>query len=449
MARADLERLIQRATPRVEDHRSVDRTDFIRREFGHMTLREVVDSVDALEFSIDSFLEKMKEIAEADSTSESSAETGVHGLQHVVEGMRLFSTPTDIAPTATAAPTMEGADAEPIDDVEGSWEETAAQAKSSGGECFKRKDYAGAILNYGAAIRATPKGHENLSALYSNRSAALLGAGCASAALADAVRCVELAPSWPKSHFRNGCSLRELGRFGEAVSAFRAGQAVEPSNKDWEREVEKTERLHRALPNTLARQFVWYLLPDLLAAWVRSGAAGGVLQVQVKAELLELGTPKWQLLRDKQSPAKAQARYAFVEKKGYLANLAANIQSPPEGVAARDLEGRPLKIAEVSKFLETAAEDAVVHIDVQNGGAGPEKMAAIICCLPCDEQVRRYLAPQKDPAPPKGAVEGVLQIQRKSGFPKVLPRLLGFQALPGDLNFPVVDLERDAPGVQS
>jgi len=44
MSVADLRRLIQRATPRVEDVRSPDRTDIIRRNHGHLALLEIVDA---------------------------------------------------------------------------------------------------------------------------------------------------------------------------------------------------------------------------------------------------------------------------------------------------------------------------------------------------------------------------------------------------------------------
>jgi len=142
-------------------------------------------------------------------------------------------------------------------------------------------------------------------------------------------------------------------------------------------------------------------------------------------------------------------RYAFMGRKDYLANLAANLQKPADGVAVVDLEGKPLKIPEIGAFLpEEGAGHATIHIDVQNG-AGAGKMATLLCKLPCDDLVRPFLATRKEPERPKGTVENVLSLQRSSGFPKALPRLLGFQALPGDLNFPVIDLERDAPEAKS
>lgn len=447
---ADLERLIHRATPRVEDVRSVDRTDIIRRDHGHLNLREVANSVDALEFSGDSFRRYMKELNEKHKATDQEAgdstttvATAVHGLYRAVEGLRLLTLPaTNIAAVdVDTAGEVDAAD--PVDLGKDGWQEEAAEAKKAGGEFFKDKDFQAALRHYSAAIRCTPAGDESLNALFSNRSAVLLQLGHAGVALKDAQRCTGVAPQWPKGHFRTACCLRQLERLEEAVAAFRQGQALEPTNKDWEREVEKTERQINARPSTQARQLVWYLLPEILQAWVRSASTDGVLQIQVNAELDGLGTPKWQFARDRKDAAKAQLRYAFLDGKGYLANLAANLQSPAEGTATVDLQGQALKIADIRAFISTADAGAIFHIDVKRGG----NMVAIIGCIPCDEEVRRFVPPHKDPAPPKGSVEGVLEIQAKNGFSKALPRLLGFQSVPGgDLNYPVIDLERDMPG---
>ena len=169
-----------------------------------------------------------------------------------------------------------------------------------------------------------------------------------------------------------------------------------------------------------------------------------MLQLQINGELEVLGFPRWRLLRDgRAAERKAQIRFAALGRKEYLANLAANLQSPPDGdaVGVVDLAGQPLKIAELSVFLtEEGPPAAVVHVDVKSKGG----MKAVICRVPLCDGVERFLGARKDPAPPKGSVDGVLGLQRKSGFPKALPRFLGFQSLPGDLNFPVIDLERDS-----
>lgn len=444
---ADLERLIKQATPRVEDHRSVDRTDIIRREHGHLNFREVCNSVDALEFSSSSFTRCMKELVKRDATDKEDAtlasSTAVHGLLRAIDGLCLLTPPVVSAAGTGKDAKSEVEACEPAGSATEGWQDKAAEAKKNGGDKFKNKDWSGALEYYSAAIRCTPAGDESLSALLSNRSATLLQLGHTAAALNDAQRCAELAPQWPKGHFRTGCCLRQVERLEEAVAAFRQGQALEPSNKDWEREVEKTERQLNAQPSTQARQLVWHLLPELLTAWVRSGAKDGVVQVQVNGELDALGTPKWQFIRDRKEAAKAQLRYAFLDAKGYTANLAANLQSPSEGVAVVDLQGQALKLADIRNFVSKEESSAVFHIDVKLGG----KMVAIIGRLPCDDDVKRFVPTHKDPAAPKGSIEGVLQIQAKNGFSKALPRFLGFQSVPGgDLNFPVIDLDRDMPG---
>ena len=131
-------------------------------------------------------------------------------------------------------------------------------------------------------------------------------------------------------------------------------------------------------------------------------------------------------------------------RKAYLANLAANLQSSSaEGFAICDLAGKALSIPDISKFTSEAG--AVVHVDVKDDRDG--KMKAIIASVPLEEGLKRFISKPKDPDPPKASVESVLTIQRRSGFPRTLPRYIGFQMFPGDLNFPVIDLLRDAPAL--
>lgn len=455
MSTADLQRLIQRATPRVEDVRSPDRTDFVRKEHGHLTLREIVDALDALEFTEDSFLRRMRDVA-ADLQPEASVEPGaqttltaVHGLFEVVGGLRMLSPawPAAQDPSASAdevASAMEDQDMGADDDER---LQVAVEAKEKGAQAFKQCDYQGAVEQYSAAIKAAPESMENVHTLFSNRSAAHLKQGDALQALSDARRCIELAPQWPKGRFREGCCLRELGRYVDSIDAFESGQSLEPNNGDWVREVEKTARMYRVLPAVMARQLVFNLLPGILGAWCRSvpeAEAGpqGVLQLQVKAELSDMGMPKWQQLKDRKGAAKAQIRYAYMGRREYLSNLAVNLQEPPEDIAVADLEGRTISIPEISSFLSDAdgTSQALVHIDVRGANGC---MAAILCSLPCGEGVRRYVGGFKEPPAPKGDVKAVLQLQQNNGFPKCLPQLLGFQSFPGDLNFPVVDMARD------
>ncbi|CAE7558864.1 HOP3 [Symbiodinium sp. CCMP2592] len=464
MSVADLQRLVHRATPRIEDVRAPDRMDFIRREHGHLPLREVVDALDALEFSATSFLRQFKEVSVAQepqksefndeeacvlsekgrleryaakpAAPEKSDDTCVHQLHRLLAGTRVFcpQLPSDIPQGETQAE-------EWASDPASDWQEVAADEKTKGGNAFKEKDFRRAIDHYTRAIRASPKEAE-LHTLYSNRSAARMQAAEAEAALADARLCVKLAPSWPKGRFREGTSLRQLGRFDEAILAFLHGQRLEPDNKDWEKEVAKTQELHEATPASQVQQLIMHLLPDILATWLRAADRGGVLQLQVNGHLHDLGVCKWRRLREGAQPGKAQIRYAFLEKKGYLANLAANLQSPStEAFAVLDLEGNPIKISDVSNFFGKS-DFASVHIDIKDTKGS---MKAILATVPVEDGLQRFVQKPKDPDPPKASIESVLTLQSRSGFPKSYPRYLGFQMFPGDLNFPVIDLLRDAP----
>ncbi|XP_066590539.1 tetratricopeptide repeat protein 28 [Prorops nasuta] len=87
-------------------------------------------------------------------------------------------------------------------------------------------DYALAATLYTEALALDPLSH----VLYSNRSAARLKMGLFALALQDAVRATELSPQWPKAYYRQGVALQCLGRHGEALVAFSAGLAHDPSN---------------------------------------------------------------------------------------------------------------------------------------------------------------------------------------------------------------------------
>ena len=73
----------------------------------------------------------------------------------------------------------------------------------------------------------------------------------------------ELAPSWSKGTFRRGIALRGLRRYDMAISAFAQGQdqarvewmalshersCQDPSNPNWAKEIEETERMREHGP---------------------------------------------------------------------------------------------------------------------------------------------------------------------------------------------------------
>lgn len=442
MSVSDLQRLVARATPRIEDVRSPDRSDFIRREHNHLTLREVVDALDALEFSGDAFVETMRLVPGHQDPSDTTA---VHGTFEAVSGIRFMCTGLSEA-SPNNLPTGSG-DEEAKGEQSEEQQQIVAEQRQRGADFFKQKDFQAAEVAYTTAIASSPRGHAELHTLYSNRSVARLKKQSPdlAGALADARRCVALKPDWPKGHFREGSCLRQMGLHRDASRCFRSGKALEPDSKDWDREIESIDQLRQTIVPSLAKQLVFFMLPELLSAWSRGKDSQGVLQVQVKGELRDLGAVKWRLVREGKSVAKAQLRFAFLDRKAYLENLTCNLYSKPADVATIDMDGTPMKVADVGAFLpEQGSTDAAIHIDIMNGDG---KMRALLFRIPCSEQVRMFIGDRKEPDRPKGEVEPVLKLQRSSGFPRTLPRLLGFQSFPGDLNFPVIDMLRDAPSV--
>lgn len=97
--------------------------------------------------------------------------------------------------------------------------ETADSAKAKGNEYMAKKEYEEAIKWYGKGIELDPANH----VMYSNRSAAYLSAGKAAEALEDAVKCIELNPTWPKGYCRKGAALQVLKQYDEAVATFEEG----------------------------------------------------------------------------------------------------------------------------------------------------------------------------------------------------------------------------------
>eukprot|EP00435_Cladocopium_sp_Y103_P061953 s159_g23.t1 len=167
MSVADLRRLVQRATPRVEDVRSPDRTDFIRREHGHLPLREVVDALDALQFSSASFLgcfgelqdessgaegdaenaeplvlskeERLKRYCAAKPAAEMSNDTAVHQLYRLLSQVKILDLEQEAASSTHSTPSSSTPEWTTV--PESNWQQLVATEKAKGGECFKQKDF--------------------------------------------------------------------------------------------------------------------------------------------------------------------------------------------------------------------------------------------------------------------------------------------------------------------
>ena len=113
----------------------------------------------------------------------------------------------------------------------------AKEEKAQGDRCFRKQQWDKALEFYTRALSHTPDDEK----LLSNRSAAYVEVKKYQDALADAVRCREVAPDWPKSFFRKGVALRCLRRFDMAISEFSEGLARDPSNPAWQKEIAVAE----------------------------------------------------------------------------------------------------------------------------------------------------------------------------------------------------------------
>ena len=118
----------------------------------------------------------------------------------------------------------------------------SASAKRRGNEAFAAGDFARANKQFTMAIRMDKTNH----VLFSNRSAARCGLGRFEEALADAERCIRMAPKWGKGYGRKGAALTGLGQGGEAVKAYVAGLAAEPGNEALREGLAEAKRAIRA-----------------------------------------------------------------------------------------------------------------------------------------------------------------------------------------------------------
>lgn len=98
--------------------------------------------------------------------------------------------------------------------------------KAEGNKALTEKRFDDAIKSYTSAIELSPSEHT----YYSNRSAAYLSKGDAQEALADAQKCVELAPTFSKGHGRAGAALHQMRRYDEACEAYETGLLACPGD---------------------------------------------------------------------------------------------------------------------------------------------------------------------------------------------------------------------------
>lgn len=98
--------------------------------------------------------------------------------------------------------------------------------KEKGTECFKQKDYAGAIENYTKAIQENPSDHT----IFGNRAAAYHNTGKYAEAEADADKCIEIKPDWSKGFQRKAMAQQATGNLADAVDNYEKGCKLDPAN---------------------------------------------------------------------------------------------------------------------------------------------------------------------------------------------------------------------------
>ncbi|KAG8345630.1 putative Ankyrin repeats (3 copies) putative Ankyrin repeat [Trypanosoma vivax] len=106
--------------------------------------------------------------------------------------------------------------------------EEALRFKTQGNKVFEDGENVKAAKFYGLAIRMDSKNH----IFFSNRAAAYFNQHHYSGAYWDAVRCVTLAPQWPKGYFRKAATELAMKKYEESLKTCEEGLRLDPNNKD-------------------------------------------------------------------------------------------------------------------------------------------------------------------------------------------------------------------------
>uniref|UniRef100_A0A672FQ81 RRM domain-containing protein n=1 Tax=Salarias fasciatus TaxID=181472 RepID=A0A672FQ81_SALFA len=112
-------------------------------------------------------------------------------------------------------------------------ESRGAQCKNcasaaQGIQMFEQGQYNQAVDMFTEAMSWDPNDHR----FYGNRSYCYWCLEQYSSALTDAQRSIQLAPHWPKGHFRKGCALMGLKRYSEAEQAMEQVLRLDPSCRE-------------------------------------------------------------------------------------------------------------------------------------------------------------------------------------------------------------------------
>lgn len=104
----------------------------------------------------------------------------------------------------------------------------AQEFKDKGNKAFAAGSFDESLTWYNKAIQADPNDH----VLYSNRSAAHVGAKHYDKALESADQCIKINKKWAKGYYRKAVALIALNRSADAVVTLKLGLQQEPGNTD-------------------------------------------------------------------------------------------------------------------------------------------------------------------------------------------------------------------------
>ncbi|XP_068220147.1 uncharacterized protein [Palaemon carinicauda] len=104
-----------------------------------------------------------------------------------------------------------------------------------GNEAANVGQYTVAVRLFTEAIRLDPNDHR----FFGNRSYCYDQLGQHEKALKDAEKAIRIAPQWPKGHFRRGTSLRGLGKYIDAESAFEEVLRLDKGCQEAQEEIRK------------------------------------------------------------------------------------------------------------------------------------------------------------------------------------------------------------------
>ena len=182
------------------------------------------------------------------------------------------------------------------------------EALALGKAAFAAGDFLEAERQFGSALESNL---ENRHEVICNRAACALKLGRYADAVSDASEATYLEPSYVKGHYRLACAQRGLGRLDRALSAVRAGLALQPSNASLlklvgDLEAEETQQALRAADPPPSQQQTGSVAAATAGSAGRPAAASAE-RARVDSELAKLAIEREQWLERQQRQEVAAA----------------------------------------------------------------------------------------------------------------------------------------------